>query len=96
MGAFTAPCQPRCLLAADAGVPFLNKTSCRAWQGESGERNCPALASRNTLRYNASARLPLFRSPPASARRKLEKEAGHEEVVPGSAYRFGCGTVDGV
>ena len=33
MGALIAPCQPRCLFAADAGVPFLNSDSRPTLQG---------------------------------------------------------------
>ena len=54
------------------------------------------LASLIFSSYNAHARLRLVRSLPASARRKQEKEAGHEEIIPGSAYRYGYGTVVGV
>ena len=53
MGAFTAPCQPRCLLAADAGVPFLNSDSRPTLQGitRSGKgvtaKKCPPCAKMN-------------------------------------------------
>ena len=52
MGAFTAPCQPRCLLAADAGVPFLNSDSRQTLQGDNEGRKGYDLQKMSTQRKN--------------------------------------------
>ena len=52
MGAFTAPCQPRCLLVADAGVPFLNSDSRQTLQVNTEERKGCNCQKMSTLRKN--------------------------------------------
>ena len=52
MGAFTAPCQPRCLLAADAGVPFLNSDSRPTLQGITRSGKDVTAKKMSTLRKN--------------------------------------------
>ena len=52
MGALIAPCQPRCLFAADAGVPFLNSDSRQTLQVNTEERKDVAAKKMSTLRKN--------------------------------------------
>ena len=52
MGAFTAPCQPRCLSAADAGVPFLNNDSRQTLQGDNEGRKGYDLQKMSPQRKN--------------------------------------------
>jgi len=52
MGALIAPCQPRCLFAADAGVPFLNSDSRQTLQGITRSGKDAAAKKMSTLRKN--------------------------------------------
>ena len=52
MGVFTAPCQPRCLLVADAGVPFLNSDSRPTLQGITRSGKDVTAKKMSTLRKN--------------------------------------------